>query len=162
MVQRTARASNDEPEQKSFDLPSEKEHLFQVVDVYDFDNNPYNFDLGPDEVIAKCEVVSGEESGRTLLNRMSLTSEWKGFFATRLFLKAIGEPYKGDEFPIDTDNWQARQFYATVVHNKSKTDKVYANIKEFNLDKIVDQAPVPKIESAPTSKPEEEIAWDEA
>ena len=147
MVQRNARGNDQEPEQKAFDNPSEKEHLFQVTDVLpDFSNDP-------DIVFAKCEVVGGDEEGRTLLNRLSLDDTWKGFFGTRLFLKAIGEPYKGTEFPIDTENWVGKQFYATVVHNGK-----YANIKEYNFEKMVEQQHIgkPKVEKKP-----DEVAWDE-
>lgn len=158
MVRRTAKGNDQEPEQKQFDLPSEKEHLFQVVDVYDSTNSPGNMDLDADTVCAKLEVVGGSEEGRTMLNRMTLDDNGKGFWATKLFLKAISEPYKGEEFPIDTDNWQARQFYATVVHNGK-----YANIKKFNFEKLIDQA-TPKSDLQQDTghkEPEEEIQWDE-
>lgn len=154
MVTRTASSTKDEPDQKSFDLPSEKEHLFQCTDVYDMSNKPQNFDItDPDIVFAKLEVVGTEEEGRSLLNRLSLDDKWKGFFATRLFLKAISEEYKGDNFPIDTDNWVGKQFYATVVHK----DK-YANIKEYNFEKMIEQG-VSK--ATPQPKSDEEIAWDD-
>src|SRR3990167_6093303 len=126
MVKRTASTNENEPEQKIFDLPSEKEHLFQVVDILMIDPNP-------DFVHVKSEVVGGEEEGRTILNRLGLDCKWKGFFATRLFLKAIGEPYKGNEFIIDTDQWPVRQYYATIVHNGK-----YANIEKYNFKKLVD------------------------
>jgi hypothetical protein len=135
MVKRTASGSEQEPEQKEFLVPSEREHLFQVIDVIDLDSDETGkMNLDPDTVVVKCEVVGGDEAGRTLLQRLSLDDKWKGFFATRLFLKAIGEQYKGEQFPIDTDNWQAKQFYATVVHNGK-----YANIKEYNFDKKIEQ-----------------------
>ena len=156
MVKRNASAKDEEPEQMSFDKPSEKEHLFQVVDIFDQAYDGNKFDLDADTVIAKCEVVGGEEEGRSLLNRCSLDDTWKGFFATRLFLKAIGQQYKGDSFPIDSDLWTGRQFYATVVHNEAK-GKTYANIKEYNFEKLVDNANAPV---AAESVPEEGIAWD--
>lgn len=145
MVKRTANSKNSEPDQKKFNLPSEKEHLFQVVDFIESND--------PDIILVKCEVCGGDEEGRTLLNRLSIDDKWKGFFATRLFLKAIDEPYKGNEFVIDTDNWIGKQFYATVIHN----DK-YANICEYNFDKIVEQ--VRFFKSLPEIK-SEEIIWDE-
>lgn len=144
MVRRNVKTSNQEPDQKEFKLPSEKEHLLQVVDFIDSDDSDF--------VRPKCEVVGGEEEGRTLLNRVSLDPEWKGFFATRLFLKAISEPYKGD-IEIDTDRWIGRQFYATVIHNKG-----YANIREYNFDKIVDNS---RQEADIKSTKPETVAWDE-
>jgi len=33
MVKRTASAKDEEPEQMAFEMPSEKEHLFQVADI---------------------------------------------------------------------------------------------------------------------------------
>lgn len=161
MVKRTVKGDDQEPEQKMFDLPSEKEHLLQVTEVYDIDNNEFGFDLGPNDVVARLEVAGGEEEGRSLLNRMSIDDKWKGFFATRQFLKAIGEPYKGDTFPIDSDNWTGRQFYATVVHNKAKNGKVYANIKEFNLEKLVDNSSAPKKETEVQQPQSDEVAWDD-
>lgn len=153
MVKRNAKATDQEPDQKSFDLPSEKEHLFQCTDVFDMQNKPANFEItDPDIVYAKLEVVGGEEEGRTILNRLNLDDSFKGFFATRLFLKAIGEPYKGSDFQIDTENWVGRQFYATVVHNGK-----YANIKEYNFEKLVDNHHLVREEK----KNGEEIAWDE-
>ena len=146
MVRRTA-SGKEEPEQATFELPSEKEHLFQVIDVLDTDD--------PDIFLVKSEVVGGEEEGRSMLTRLSLDDSFKGFFATRLFLKAIGEEYKGDSFPIDTENWPGRQYYADIVHNKSKDGtKTYANIKEYNFEKRVEQFDSPKPQS-------EEVAWDE-
>lgn len=160
MVKRNANAPDQEPEQASFEMPSEKEHLLQVVDIFDQNTDANKFDLDANTVLAKCEVVGGEEEGRSLLNRMSLDDGWKGFFATRLFLKAIGEPYKGKDFPIDTDNWVGRQFYATIVHNESKGKK-YANIKEFNFEKMVDNSGAPtKVQEQAETNPDN-IAWDE-
>lgn len=152
MVKRTASSPDSEPDQKVFVLPSEKEHLFQVVDFIDSDN--------PDIILTKLEVVGGEEEGRSLIQRVSLDDGWKGFFATRLFLKAIGEPYHGKDFPIDTDNWPGRQFYAIVIHNESK-GKTYANIKEYNFEKMVDNSNVKKsVKSNEKVKSAEEIEWD--
>ena len=153
MVQRNAKSNDDEPEQMKFELPSEKEHLFQVVDVLE------DLDPDPDIVHVKLEVSGGEEEGRTILNRLSLDDQWKGFFGTRLFLKAIAEQYKGEEFAIDTDNWIGRQLYATIVHNKATSGKVYANIGEYNFEKMVEQAdPVP---ADPVQNAEDEKAWDD-
>lgn len=146
MVKRNA-SGNDEPEQRSYKLPSEKEHLFQVADIIE------DIDSDPDIVHVKCEVVGGDEKGRTLLNRLSLDDEYKGFFATRLFLKAISEKYKGDNFPIDSDDWQGKQFYATVVHNDG-----YANIQEYNFDKIVEKAASDSRKATPK---QDATAWDE-
>ena len=109
--------------------------------------------VGPveDEVkpeMVKLEVVGGNEEGLTLLNRVNLNQDDKAFYFSRLFLKAIGEPYKG-EFEIDTDSWIGKQFYATVKHTKSKDGtKTYANINEYNFDKKIEQkykAPVGQI-----------------
>lgn len=131
MVKRTVDMGDGEPEQKQFDLPSETEHLFQVVDVFTYEDE-MGAKLSLDEltVSVKCEVAIGDELGRSLLQRCSLDETWKGFFATRLFLKAIGEPHKGNGIEIDTDRWIGRQFYATVSHNGK-----YANIAEYNFEK---------------------------
>lgn len=156
MIKRTASAKDEEPGQMTFELPSEKEHLFQVTDYYDqsFESNKFNLD--PDTILVKCEVVGGDESGVTLLNRVSLDDGYKGFFATRLFLKAIGEEYKGEQFAIDTDDWIGKQFYATVKHVESK-GKTYANIGEFNFDKKIEQSKRQKAEPAKDG----DVAWDE-
>lgn len=164
MVQRTASAPNEEPVQQDFDKPSEKEHLFQVADIFDQNEHPDGFDIDdPDIVFAKCEVVGGDEEGRTLLNRCCIDDSRKEFYYTRMFLKAIGCKYKGDNFPIDSDEWQGRQFYATVVHTVNKKDpsKPFANIKEYNFEKMVEQ-PITGLDGgSDTAKPEGEIAWDE-
>ena len=143
MVKRTASAQ-DEPDVNDYPKPSEKEHLFQVVDVLE------DIDSNPDIVHAKLEVVGGEEEGRSILNRCNLDDQGKGFFATRFLLKAIGEEYKGDTFPIDTENWIGKQFYATVKHNDG-----YANIDQFNFDKKVEQADISSDTATGT-----EVAWD--
>lgn len=159
MVKRTYDLPEDEPNTKEFKIPSEKEHLFQVVDVFTFDSEfGEKLKLNIDTVAVQCEVVGGEEEGLSLINRCSLDNNFKGFFATRLFLKAIGEQYKGNALEIDTDRWVGRQFYATVVHNKGKNDKIYANISNYNLDKIVEQLAIPSTDKV---KKSEEIAWDE-
>jgi hypothetical protein len=156
MVRRSYNIPDDEPNTMKFELPSQKEHLLQIVDVFtNQDETGVKFGLDDNTVIAKCEVVGGDEEGRTLLQRCSLDQEWKGFFATRLLLKAIGQDYKG-KIEIDTDFWIGCQFYATVVHNVNN-GKTYANIKEFNFDKIVEQQNRTKTEV----KPPQEIAWDE-
>ena len=131
MVKRNLNMGDNEPDQKQFDLPSQKEHTFQITDIFtNQDNIGQKLGLDENTVSVKCEVIGGDEEGRTLLNRCSLDDKYKGFFATKLFLKAIGEAYKGDNISIDTDNWVGKQFTATVVHNKG-----YANIKEYNFDK---------------------------
>ncbi len=150
-MKRTINAPDTEPDQKQFALPTEKEHLFSVTDIYEFDS-PIGMKLGLDQdtVSVKAEVTGGEEEGRSLLIRLSFNPDWAGFFATRLFLKAIGLPHKG-QIDIDTDQFQGRQFYATVVHN----DK-YANIDKYNFDKIIEQ-PVLKTQL----KKDESMAWDD-
>lgn len=125
MVKRLVKTQNEEPNEVKFELPSQKEHLFQVVDVLE------NIDPDPNIVHAKLEVVGGTEEGRSILHRCNLDQDGKGFFATRFLLKALSLPYKG-EFEIDTDDWIGRQAYANVVHNGK-----YANIREFNFEKIV-------------------------
>lgn len=133
MVKRNYNLPNEEPEQSKFEKPSEKEHLFQVSDIFDSSNNPFQKGLPDDVVAVKCEVLGGEEEGRTLLQRLTLDQSSKGFFATRLFLKVLGFDYKG-EITIDSDFWQGQQFYATVVHNGE-----YANIGEYNFDKRIER-----------------------
>lgn len=149
MVKRTVNMGENEPEQKTFELPSEGEKLFQVVDVYDQSNQTGKMNLDENTVCVKCEVAIGDELGRSLLMQLSLDPTWKGFFATRLFLKAIGEPHKGDKVDIDTDEWIGKQFYAEVVHNGK-----YANIKGYNFDKV---APVNPGGATKAS----DIAWEE-
>ena len=155
MVKRTYNTDENEPEASNFKIPSEKEHLFQVTDI-----NPAVTPSGEDDNIqvVKLEVVGGDEEGLTLLNRVKLDNNEKSFYFTRLFLKAIGEPYKG-QFEIETDNWIGRQFYATVKHTKSKDGtKTYANIAEYNFDKKIEQ--VFKVASQKEKSPEE-IVWGE-
>lgn len=155
MVKRTYNTDENEPEASNFKIPSEKEHLFQVTDI-----NPAVTPSGEDDNIqvVKLEVVGGDEEGLTLLNRVKLDHNEKSFYFTRLFLKAIGEPYKG-QFEIETDNWIGRQFYATVKHTKSKDGtKTYANIAEYNFDKKIEQ--VFKVASQKEESPEE-IVWGE-
>ena len=153
MIKRTANAEN-EPEESKFPMPSEgKEHLFQVSDIYDQNNHPEGFDItDPDTAIAKVEVVGGDEEGRGMLIQCTLDDSLKKFYYTRMFLKAIGCQYKGSNFPIDSDDWQGRQFYATVVHTEGKNGKTFANVLEYNFDKVVEQGSTPK--------PKDEIAWD--
>lgn len=158
MVKRKYNLDDKEPEQSKFEKPSEREHLFQVVDVYDMGNAPGKMVLDENTVCAKLEVIGGDESGRTMLNRINLDESWKGFYFTRLFLKSIGEPYKGKELEIDSDRWIGRQFYANVVHNEG-----FANIGEYNFDKKIDQYIPPVGANANpggTTEPKE-IVWDE-
>jgi hypothetical protein len=152
-MKRTVNMGDNEPEQKKFDLPSEGEHLFQVVDVFtQEDEIGQKLNLDENTVSAKCEVAIGDETGRTLLQRCSLDETWKGFFATRLFLKAIGEQHKGAGIEIDTDRWIGRQFYATVVHNKG-----FANIADYNFEK---SAAIAQQDSAPAITNPADIAWE--
>jgi len=157
MVKRTVNAPDTEPEQATFELPSEKEHLFMVSDIFDQDYDGNKFNLDGNTVLVKCEVVGGDEEGRSLLNRISLDDSWKGFFATRLFLKAVGLPHKG-QIEIDTDLFQGRQFYATIKHTEYN-GKMYANIAEYNFDKLVDNSGAPKPQQQGTVNPDE-IEWD--
>src|SRR5258708_2294561 len=142
MVKRHAQGSQEEPEAMKFEKPSEREHLFQVTDIFtDQDEMGKKLRLDSDTVSIKCEIVEGEEEGRTLLQRMTLDDKHKGFFATRLFLKATSQDYKGD-ISIDTDFWCGLQFYATVIHNGD-----YANIKEYNFHtKIQQRNPITAVE----------------
>ena len=161
-MKRKVQAQNEEPEQRRFELPSEGEHQFQVVDKWE-DKNDDNI------IIVKLEVSDGDEIGRSILHRVNLDSEWKGFFLTRLFLKAIEEPYKG-EFEVDDDNWIGKCFYATIIHNQGNNGKTYANIDIFNFDrKVSDQYQEPKTAEVVEMTEEErqkaidnnQIAWDE-
>lgn len=155
MVKRTYNLPEEEPEQQAFEKPSEREHLFQVTDIFtSADEMGRKLKLDDNTVSVKCEIVGGEEEGRTLLNRLSLDESWKGFFFTRLFLKAIDQDYKGKGLLLDTDMWAGCQFYATVVH-----DGKYANIKEYNFDKKIEQYK-PPVNPGGVKSPEE-IVWDE-
>ncbi len=156
MVKRSYNTEDKEPEQSNFKIPSEKEHLFQVTDLISH-TDEIGIKMGLDENTygVKCEIIGGEEEGLTLLNRVNLDPDWKGFFFTKLFLKAIGEPYKG-VFDVETDKWVGRQFYATVKHSPSKDGKkTYANIDQYNFDKPVEQYQPPVGEAK-----KENIAWD--
>lgn len=126
-MRKTVNAPDSEP--NTYEKPSEGEHTFQVKDVKETE--------GSDIVLVICEVKEGDEIGRTLPHRLTIDENFAGFFAVRLFLKAIGEPYKGKGLNIDTDNWIGREFTATVVHNPDKNDpnKIYANIGDYDFDK---------------------------
>lgn len=149
MVTRRASAPDQEPEESNFKLPSEKEHLLQVVDCNE-DKDDSNIQT------IKLEVVGGEEQGLSLLQRMNINDKEKSFYYCRMFLKAIGEPYKG-EFDISPDNWIGKQMYANIIHNKGKNSKTYANIDTYNYDKKIEQFHTPTNE---IKKEGEEIAWD--
>jgi hypothetical protein len=151
MVKRTMNMDGNEPEQKKFESPSEGEHLMQVVDVYDSTNAPGKMVLDENTVCVKLEVAIGDELGRTILQRLSLDPTWKGFFATRLFLKAIGEEYKGN-IEIDSDRWIGRQAYVNVVHNGK-----YANVSDYNFEKC---AGLSKVNPGGVSDPDS-IEWSE-
>lgn len=156
-MKRNYHTEDKEPTESNFKIPSAKEHLFQVTDV-----NPLK-DAGGAEndniQIVKLEVVGGDEEGLTMINRCNLDYNEKAFYFTTLFLKAIGEPYKG-EFNIETDRWIGRQFYATVKHTTSKDGtKTYANIAEYNFAKPVEQYKAP-VNNNPDSVTEpEQIQW---
>lgn len=157
MVKRVI-VDNKEPEESNFKLPSEREHLMVITDV-----NPLVVPDGTDDniQIVNLEIVGGDEEGLTLLNRYNLDQNDKAFYYTRLFLKAIGEPYKG-EFDIDPNRWLSKQFYATIKHTESK-GKTYANIGEYNFDKKIEQqyqSPVGEIKNPDGIKSPEEINWN--
>lgn len=138
MVKRTYNIDQNEPEQKKFDRPTEKEHLFQVIDIFDYTSEMgQKLNLDENTVSVKVEVVGGDEAGRTILIRLTLQDTDKGFFFTRMFLKATGQDYKG-VIAIDSDLWCGLQFYASVKHNGD-----YANIKEYNFDKKIVQVSRP-------------------
>jgi len=156
-MHRDYQIEDTEPEQSSFVLPSEKEHLLQVTDV----NSAQEPSGANDEIqIVHLEVVDGEEAGRTLLNRCNLNENEKAFYFVRMFLKAIGEPYRG-KFDVETDRWIGRQFYATVKHTENK-GKTYANIDAYNFDKPVEQykPPVGEIKNPDGVVNPEDIAWE--
>ena len=150
--------TNDEPENVKFELPSEKEHFLCVCDVFTSEDE-MGQKLGLDEntISVKCEVGVGDELGRTLLHRLTLDPSNRGFFATRLFLKAINLEYKGS-IEINTDDFQNRRFYAKIIHNQGANGKTYANIEFFNFDKPLDQPigskPIPAAQAG-------EKGWDE-
>lgn len=155
IMKRTFNTDENEPEAQNFKIPSEREHLFQITDV-----QPAKTNSGHDDNIqvAHLEIIGGDEEGLTLLNRCNLNQDEKAFYFTRLFLKAICEPYKG-QFEIETDNWIGRQFYATVKHTKSKDGtKTYANIAEYNFDKKITQQS--NINPGSIKSPED-IAWND-
>lgn len=148
MVKFSYHTEDKEPTETNFKIVSEGEHLFQVVDT-----NGTVLPSSVDESIqlVRLEVVGGNDNGLSILNRVNLNGDDRAFYFTRLFLKAIGEPYKG-QFFVNTENWIGRQFYAFVKHTKSKDGtKTYANISEYNFNKIVEK---PKTITDPS-----EIQW---
>ena len=158
MVKRSYNLPDTEPEMNQNLLPSERNHTLQVIDVYTCeDETGQKLNLDEDTVSVRCESVGGDENGRSLLHRLMLDENNKGFFATRLFLKAIGQPHKGPGVTIDTDMWPGEQFSAFIIHNKSSNGKVYANIDTYSLDGSYDPSKIPD----PKPIKNEEIAWDE-
>ena len=148
--------TEDKEPESNFKLPPVAEYLFQVTDV-----NPLVEPGGENENIqvANIEIIGGEFEGTTLLLRLNLKHEEKAFYFTTLFLKAIGEGYKG-QFEIETDRWVSRQFYATIKHTKSKDGtKTYANIDIYNFDKKITQQFQAK--NPDGVKSPEDIAWEE-
>jgi hypothetical protein len=153
-MKRSYSIEDTEPTESQFKLPKEIEHLFQVTDV-----NPLVEPNGenPDIQIVKLEIVGGDDNGISILNRVNINQEEKSFYFSRLFLKAIGESYKG-QFDIETDRWCGRQFYATIKHTKSKDGtKTYANIDQYNFSKKIEQ-PYQAPNPGGVVKPED-IAW---
>lgn len=142
---RHVKADENEPTESNFPLPKEGEHLFQVVDGW-------QDKVDSDVQVVKLEIVGGEDTSKTILQRINTNDQLKSFYYTRLFLKAIGESYKGS-FDIDTDNFIGKQFYATIIHNGK-----YANISEYNFDKKIDQYK-PPVKLADSGDPKD-IAWD--
>jgi hypothetical protein len=143
-MKRQAIASQEEPEQKKFEIPSEGEKKFQITDVITVDDKlGAMLKLDGDTVAVKCEVAEGEEVGREILHRINLDDQADNFWATRALLKVIGLEYKG-EITIDTDEFIGRQFYCEVKHNKSKDGtKTYANLGKYNYEKPVEQFTTP-------------------
>jgi len=143
-----------EPEQKKFDLPSPKKHLFQISDIYTCnDEMGQKLKLDEDTVSVKCEVVDSDEAGRALLQRLTLNDQDKGFYYTRMFLKATSQDYKG-KVSIDTDMWCGLRFLATVIHNGK-----YANIDEYDFDNKPQQ--VRAIHNPGGITDPKDIAWEE-
>jgi len=124
-MRKTVNMGDKEPEQM-FLLPSENIfHIFSVVEIKE------DTESNPDIIRAKLKVMEGEEAGRTILHRMDTDENSKVFWVTRLFLKAIGEPYKGTGISMDSDRWFGQELTATVTHSK---DGKFANISEYRFD----------------------------
>ena len=147
MVKRNMNCSEEEPKNNIYELPSVGVHSFRVVDVQENKDD--------DTLLrVKLDVCNGAEYGRSILHRVNLDDQWKGFFFTRLFLKAIGEPYKGS-FSVDTDMWIGKVFSASVKHTPSKDGtKTYANIDKFEFD-------IPATVGEPTAEEPKEVSWEE-
>lgn len=143
MPVRHVKADENEPTESNFPLPKEGEHLFQIVDGWEDKNDS-------DIHVVKAEIIGGDDTGKTILQRINTNDKLKSFYYCRLFLKAISEPYKG-EFDISTDNFIGKQFYATIVHNGK-----YANISEYNFNKKIEQykPPVGQVEEP------KDIQWE--
>lgn len=157
-MKRTYDMPDTEPEETGNALPSERNHKLQVVEVFTCEDEiGQKLNLDENTISVKCEVAEGDEAGRSLLHRLTLDENNRGFFATRLFLKAIGMPHKGKGISIDTDMWIGEKLSVFVIHNRANNGKIYANIDTYNLDeydpsKIPDPKPITK---------EETVAWDE-
>jgi hypothetical protein len=154
-MRRNYSIDDTEQTESQFKIPSEKEHCLTVTEV-----NPLKTPDGTEDdniQIVKLEIVGGDEEGLTMINRVNLDQSQKSFYFARLFLKAIGEPYKG-EFFVETDRWIGRTFYARVQHTESK-GKTYANISEYNFTKVVEQYK-PPINNNPNGVTDpSEIQW---
>lgn len=145
---RHVRSDENEPTESNFPLPKECEHLFQVIDGWEDKNDS-------DVHVAKLEIIGGEDKGKSILHRLNTNDQLKSFYYTRLFLKSISEPYKG-EFDINTDNFIGKQFYATI-----KINGKYANIDQYNFDKKVDNSGVSRASSQQSSLLDpKDIQWD--
>lgn len=147
MVKRTYNLEDNDP-QKSYPIVPVGEHKFQVTDITDTNDI--------DIVSVKCEVISENGTAISLIHRINLNENNKFFWLTRVFLKCIGEPCRGNNVTIDTDAWVGRQFTGIVKHSD---DNKYANIKEF-IYKEGNQ-PVNVVNNNPDGvKDPADIAWE--
>ncbi len=156
-MKRTYKTDDQEPTESQFKIPSEGEKCLTVTDV-----NPLRIPDGTEDdniQIVKLEVVGGDESGLTMINRVNLNQSKKSFYFARLFLKAIGEAYKGD-FYVETDRWIGRTFFATIKHTEYNGKK-YANISEYNFDKQVEQYKPPVNNNPGGITDPKDISWEE-
>ncbi len=117
MVKRTVNMPDEDPSEKSYPVVPVGEHKFRIIDVLPTDD--------VDTVSCKLEVISDSAKEMSMLHRTSISEKNKFFWLTRLLLKCIGEPCRGN-VEIDTDAWIGRTFTGRVEHSGK-----YANIREF-------------------------------
>lgn len=124
---------NEVEDKPAYELFPEGIHDFTIVEVRDGETKN-----GDPSINITLKAKDKKIFDNIVLSDNHDSPGWNVRWRAKMFLKAIGEPHHGDEFPWDSEKWAFKTLRGKVKHVK----KGYGENPDLIVSKVVEYAPM--------------------